>query len=304
MKGARQLKPSLYFSVSAGVFLSADTSQAQEGDLKYEFEDVYRYDAKKWRKCCKVCWRQGKTEYCKRHDPRHISMAPLSRSSKVACRFMDALSEELGEDIMHRHIRPEDGLCEGREFKIPHTSYEVDGYVHQTKTVYEFLGNYWHGNPQCFDHEQMNKSLNKSFGTLWTETFERLNEIAARGYTVYYIWEKTYQDWMAGQSEEKSLLKLMTLLTPLDAAAQSLISPSLSSPSLPTSLSVFSTSNPIKDMVISTPSKRKRVVVTPVKITKRTRYVKTLSWQPPVSKAGVLTAEHFPDDAFCLFDKR
>jgi hypothetical protein len=34
----------------------------------------------------------------------------------------------------------------GREVRLPELPfYSVDGYCHETRTVYEFLGSHWHG---------------------------------------------------------------------------------------------------------------------------------------------------------------
>ena len=39
------------------------------------------------------------------------------------------------------------------EFRIPKTKFKADGYDENTKTIYEFHGDYWHGNPKKHDSE-------------------------------------------------------------------------------------------------------------------------------------------------------
>lgn len=70
----------------------------------------------------------------------------------------------------------------------------VDGYCKVTNTVYEFLGDYWHGNPEVYDHTKYNTRCRKKFGDLYKQTFERLQSIEQLGYTVVYIWEKTWRE--------------------------------------------------------------------------------------------------------------
>ena len=63
----------------------------------------------------------------------------------------------------------------------------------ETNTIYEFLGDYWHGNPEVYDSEDINTNNGKTFKELYDNTFERLYEIKTLGYDVKYIWEL---DWI------------------------------------------------------------------------------------------------------------
>lgn len=68
----------------------------------------------------------------------------------------------------------------------------VDGYNPKTNTVYEFLGDYWHGNPIVFSKNKINKDNNKKFGELYDTTIKKLEKLKSLGYNVKYIWE---YDW-------------------------------------------------------------------------------------------------------------
>jgi Zn finger protein HypA/HybF involved in hydrogenase expression len=72
--------------------------------------------------------------------------------------------------------------------------YKVDALDLLTKTVYEFLGGFYHGNPARFKPEDMNLKLKKSYGQLHKETFERILALESAGYKVVYIWEKDFQE--------------------------------------------------------------------------------------------------------------
>lgn len=68
----------------------------------------------------------------------------------------------------------------------------VDGFDPTTNTVYEFLGDFWHGNLKRYNEHTINKAIKITFGELYTATTQRLNEIQENGYTVVYIWESDF----------------------------------------------------------------------------------------------------------------
>ena len=73
--------------------------------------------------------------------------------------------------------------------------YRVDAYDPQTNTIYEFLGDYWHGNLDIFDESAINANNKISFGDLHTQTFKRLRDLVDAGYCVKYIWESEFADF-------------------------------------------------------------------------------------------------------------
>ena len=67
---------------------------------------------------------------------------------------------------------------------------KVDGYNPITNTVYEFLGDYWHGHPIW--HSKLNgiNANNKiSFIELFEQTKIRFDKIKNMGYNIVYVWE-------------------------------------------------------------------------------------------------------------------
>lgn len=78
-----------------------------------------------------------------------------------------------------------------REYRIPGTGkkWKVDGFNHAKKRVYEFLGDYWHGNPSKYNSDDINPSTCLTYGVMYTETMKRLDYIRELGYEVIYIWE-------------------------------------------------------------------------------------------------------------------
>jgi hypothetical protein len=95
-----------------------------------------------------------------------------------------------------------DGLCitnlrtalsfEG-EFTIPGSMYKADGYCEETNTIYEFHGDYWHGNPKIFDKNDTNKTVSKTFGELYENTLRKKEYILSLGFNYIEMWESDFK---------------------------------------------------------------------------------------------------------------
>lgn len=80
-----------------------------------------------------------------------------------------------------------------KEIIIDENKYIVDALDEESGIVYEFYGDYWHGNPEVYDGRKFNITCKKRFGTLYKETMERLERLENAGYSVVYIWEKDFK---------------------------------------------------------------------------------------------------------------
>ena len=72
---------------------------------------------------------------------------------------------------------------------MPGTKYHVDGYCEATQTVWEYLGDFWHGNPAIYTADQVNQVTGKTMSELYQKTVFRLQEIVSLNFKVVYIWE-------------------------------------------------------------------------------------------------------------------
>jgi len=70
----------------------------------------------------------------------------------------------------------------------------VDGYDPDTKTIYEFNGDFWHGNPDIFNSYDYNNVSKKQFGELYENTLKRERELIKKGYNVISIWENDFNE--------------------------------------------------------------------------------------------------------------
>ena len=82
----------------------------------------------------------------------------------------------------------------GGEFRLPGTRYKVDGYHAATKTVFEFHGDAFHGNPEVYaPYSKPNPFSTKFACRLHRETKLREERIRSLGYTLVTIWERDFK---------------------------------------------------------------------------------------------------------------
>ena len=134
--------------------------------------------------CSKVCI-GCKTHGIFRQTPRNHKNGQgcpkcVNHVSKPANAWLDSLG--IPDDPDHREIR---GL-------IANNKYTVDGYDPDTKTVYEFHGDYWHGNPKIYESSDINPSVGKTYGQLYQNTLNKKYAYVGAGFKYVEMWES---DW-------------------------------------------------------------------------------------------------------------
>lgn len=81
------------------------------------------------------------------------------------------------------------GVGKNREY-----TFIVDGIDWIERTVYEYLGDYWHGNPRLYKGNGINKVNKKRFIDLYYETLRRFTFFADNEFRVIYIWDSEYKN--------------------------------------------------------------------------------------------------------------
>lgn len=104
-----------------------------------------------------------------------------SFSSKIENEWLDQIG--IPNDRNHRQVF----------IKINNKKYRVDGYDPEHKIIYEFLGDYWHGNLSRFDEKKIHPILKKTYFTLYNEWIERKKTFENNGYSVIFIWEYDFR---------------------------------------------------------------------------------------------------------------
>jgi G:T-mismatch repair DNA endonuclease (very short patch repair protein) len=132
-----------------------------------------------------ICKKHGKFE---QHAGNHLRGSGCQKCcnkySKKSIQYLNFISTLKNIKIQHAENE--------FEFLIKNTKYKADGYCQETNTVYEFHGDYWHGNPKIFQAEEFNKTTKCFFGELYHKTLEREELIKKLGYKLIVMWE---QDW-------------------------------------------------------------------------------------------------------------
>lgn len=77
--------------------------------------------------------------------------------------------------------------------------YVVDGYIPQTRVVFEYLGNYYHGNPRLYNQREYCNHLKCTYGQLYQKTYSRFNYLCTLGYKVFYVWEDEDKKGIGGK---------------------------------------------------------------------------------------------------------
>ena len=93
---------------------------------------------------------------------------------------------------------------DGKEYKVKGTNYLLDGYS-ENKCGYEFLGDYYHGNPKKYKDDDYNKLLKKNMGEIYNNTYARINHIRELGQELNIMWEG---DWLKGR---KAVIKIQKM---------------------------------------------------------------------------------------------
>jgi hypothetical protein len=81
----------------------------------------------------------------------------------------------------------------GGEYRVAASRYRADGYCPHTNTIYEFHGDYFHGNPKIHDPDVMNKTCNLTMSELYEKTLRKKQHILEQGYNYVEMWE---YDWL------------------------------------------------------------------------------------------------------------
>ena len=104
--------------------------------------------------------------------------------SKSQIHWLEFMSKYYNLNIQHAEN-------EG-EYKIPETNYKADGYCRETNTIFEYDGDFFHGNPEIYNENDYNKLCKKTFGELYLNTLEKELKLISMGYKLKKIWDSEW----------------------------------------------------------------------------------------------------------------
>ena len=75
-----------------------------------------------------------------------------------------------------QNIHIQHALSPNGEYFIPGIG-KVDGYCHENNFVYEYHGNYWHGNPNMFPQDEIHPVCKPlTYGDLYRKNYGKRSE--------------------------------------------------------------------------------------------------------------------------------
>lgn len=76
--------------------------------------------------------------------------------------------------------------------KINGRNFKPDAIDKINKIIWEFDGDFWHGNPSVFNPNDIGKNCKITFGEKYRKTLEKQQFLESAGYTVISIWESDF----------------------------------------------------------------------------------------------------------------
>jgi G:T-mismatch repair DNA endonuclease (very short patch repair protein) len=192
-KCANELK-SLKFKKDINIFIKESNILYKN---KYDYSNsIYINNKTKIKIICDI---HGEFEQTPSNHFRYVGCAKCSKSqfSKSQIKWLEFLEKYYNINIQHIGNS-------NQEHRIKNTRWKADGYCKETNTIYEFHGDYWHGNPKCYLATDKNNVSNKTMGYLYKKTLEREQKIKDIGYNLVVIWE---YDWNKINKSVKKLQK-------------------------------------------------------------------------------------------------
>ena len=93
------------------------------------------------------------------------------------------------------------------EYKIPNSRYSADGYSQLKNTIFEYHGDYFHGNPKFYNPTEINKRCKVTYGELYENTLKKQQFCIDNGYKYCFIWESDWNKAKFGLIKFQKIIK-------------------------------------------------------------------------------------------------
>jgi len=191
MHGSFNQNPSKHINAKQGCIKCSGRFKLTNEDFVKRAKDFYG-DLYDYSKCIYVNCDTKVNIICKKHGLfektpyKHLQeqgcpKCSINNYSKSSIKYLDFISKYNNIQIQHAE--------NVGEHIIKTTNYSADGYCEETNTIYEYHGDFWHGNPNLYKTYDINKRNGKTFGELYKKTLEREQQIRDFGYNLVVMWE-------------------------------------------------------------------------------------------------------------------
>lgn len=125
---------------------------------------------------------------CKKHGPfNQDPHTHLKGHGCPTCSHTTSVGEMLWLDILKIPL-----IFRKKSIKIGNILFKPDGLDIDNKIIYEFYGDYWHGNPKLYKQNEINPEAHKTYGELYENTLQKENYLISAGYKIISIWESDF----------------------------------------------------------------------------------------------------------------
>ncbi len=153
-------------------------------DNKYDYiNSNYINTRTKIKIYCKKC-----KEYFIITPNKHIGGRGCIRCSKYK-QYSEISIKWLKNIEKYESIKIQKGTDINGEYRIPNTNLKCDGFCHENNTIYEFHGDFWHGNPKFFNPNDIHPIIKQKYGKIFWKTLHKELLLRRLGYNYICIWE-------------------------------------------------------------------------------------------------------------------
>ena len=115
--------------------------------------------------------------------------------------------------LVHRERTDGCTILHGRKHRLPEIPHlSVDGFCPETKTVYEFMGCYFHGHT-CQTFRDVTIMVGDTLAERYERTMARIEQIAGAGYLVEVQWECEFDEKIQEELQTHPLVQHAPLKT-------------------------------------------------------------------------------------------
>jgi len=108
-----------------------------------------------------------------------------------------------------RHIMNHDA----GEFIIPNSTFKADGFSMKDNMIFEYHGDFWHGNPKIYNPSDINQKAKKTYGELYENTLYKQQFCKKTGFEYKSIWDS---EWIRGKNAliilQKKIKKVLHII--------------------------------------------------------------------------------------------
>jgi hypothetical protein len=128
-----------------------------------------------------ICLKHGEfSQRASNHLLGHGCAKCVNNISKSSQDWIDSFNN-------NKILRERSIIINGKRF-IP------DGIDFETNTIYEFNGDFWHGNIKIFNPDDIHPRIGITFGKLYQKTIEKEKYYKVNGFNVISIWESEWKN--------------------------------------------------------------------------------------------------------------